>query len=73
MKTATVVGIILIVLGVVSLVFRGISFKHDKKILDIGPIEAHKTETERIPLPAVLGGISMVGGIALVIVGSRKD
>ena len=73
MKPATIVGIVLIVLGVVSFVFGGFTVTRDKKILDIGPIEAHKEVKERFPIPTVLGGLVLVGGIVLVIVGSRKD
>jgi hypothetical protein len=32
---------------------------------------ADKTKT--IPLPPIVGGIALVGGIVLLVVGSRKD
>jgi uncharacterized membrane protein len=71
MKTATVVGIILITLGIVSLAYQGITYKTEKKVVDIGPIEATKTEHKTIPLPPILGGIALVGGILLVLVGRK--
>jgi uncharacterized membrane protein len=71
MKTATVVGIILIILGIVSLAYQGITYKTEKKVVDIGPIEATKTEHKTIPLPPILGGIALVGGILLVLVGRK--
>jgi uncharacterized membrane protein len=73
MKTATVVGIILIILGIVSLAYQGITYKTEKKVVDIGPIEATKTEHKTIPLPPVLGGIALVGGILLVLVGKKES
>jgi uncharacterized membrane protein len=72
MKTAIVVGIWLIVLGVVSLAYQGISYTHQKKVVDLGPIHATETVKERIPLPPILGGLALVGGVALVAVGSRR-
>lgn len=67
-----IVGILLIVLGIVALIWGGISYTHEETLVDIGPIEA-KTETrETIPLPPLLGGLSLVGGVALLIAGSRK-
>ena len=72
MKPATIVGILLIVIGAFSFVYSGITVSRHKKIIDIGPIEVHETKKERIPLPPVLGGIALVGGIVLVAAGARK-
>jgi len=43
MKTAIVVGILLIVLRAVSLAYQGISYMHQKKVVDLGPIHANET------------------------------
>ena len=72
MKTATLAGILLIILGIVSLVFQGITYKTEKNVVKLGPIQAEEETKKQIPLPPILGGISLVGGIALVAVGSRK-
>jgi uncharacterized membrane protein len=72
MKTAIVVGILLIVLGVVSLAYQGITYTHQKKVVDLGPIHVTSKMQKRIPLPPILGGIALAGGVALLIVGSRR-
>jgi uncharacterized membrane protein len=72
MKTATLVGILLIVLGIISLAFQGITYTRHRKVVDLGPIHATAETKERIPLPPILGGIALVGGISLVIVGARR-
>jgi uncharacterized membrane protein len=72
MKTATLVGILLIVLGIIALAFQGITYTRHRKIVDVGPIHATAETKERIPLPPILGGIALVGGISLVIVGARR-
>ena len=72
MKTATIVGIILIILGVVSLAYQGITYTTREKIIDIGPIEATAEKHKTIPLPPVLGGCALAGGVALLIVGARR-
>jgi uncharacterized membrane protein len=72
MKTATLVGILLIVLGIVSLAYQGITYTRHRKVIDLGPIHATAETKERIPLPPILGGIALVGGISLVIVGARR-
>jgi hypothetical protein len=67
-----ITGIILIVLGVIALAYGGISYTKEEKVLDIGPIEATAKTRETIPLPPLLGGLALAGGVALMIAGSRK-
>ena len=67
-----IVGILLIVIGVVALAYGGISYTRKEKVLDIGPIEATTETRETIPLPPILGGLALAGGVALLIAGSRK-
>ena len=71
MKTATLVGIVLIVLGIVAFAFQGITYTKREKVVDLGPLHATKEEKKTIPLPPVLGGLALAGGVALVIAGSR--
>jgi hypothetical protein len=67
-----IVGIVLIVIGVLSLAVGGINYTSREKVLDIGPLEA-TTETEKsIPLPPLLGGLALAGGVVLLIAGSKK-
>lgn len=67
-----IVGILLIVLGIVALIWGGISYTREETLVDIGPIEATAETRETIPLPPILGGLALVGGVALLIAGSRK-
>jgi hypothetical protein len=67
-----IVGLLLIVIGVVALALGGISYTKKEKVVDIGPIEATAETRETIPLPPVLGGLALVGGVALLIAGSRR-
>jgi hypothetical protein len=72
MKPATLIGIILIALSVLSFAYQGIPYKTREKVIDIGPIEATAEKNKSIPLPPIFGGIALVGGIALIIVGTRE-
>ena len=67
-----ILAIVLIVLGVLALAYGGISYTKEKKVLEIGPIEATTREHKTIPLPPVLGAAAIVGGIAILVVSSRK-
>jgi hypothetical protein len=68
-----IVGIILIVIGVISLAIGGISYTTREKVIDIGPIQATAERHKRIPLPPLLGGLALAGGIVLVMAGGRKQ
>src|SRR5688572_16403958 len=46
-----IVAIALIVLGIVALLYGGITYTKREKVLDIGPIEATTQTRETIPLP----------------------
>lgn len=67
-----IVGVILIVLGVIALAYGGISYTSREKVLDLGPLEATAETRETIPLPPVLGALALVGGIVLMIAGSKR-
>jgi hypothetical protein len=71
MKSATIAGIVLIILGIFSFAYQGISFTTREKVVDVGPIHATKDEKHTVPLTPVLGGLLLVGGVLLVLSGSR--
>jgi uncharacterized membrane protein len=72
MRASVLSGIVLIVLGVLIFAYGGFSYTKREKIVDVGPIEATAERHERVPLPPILGGAVVLGGIALVVVGSRR-
>ena len=67
-----IIGVILIVIGIVALAYGGITYTTREKVLDIGPIEATQERRKTIPLPPLLGGLALAGGIVLLIVGSKR-
>jgi hypothetical protein len=71
LKAATLIGVILIVLGVAGFAFGGISFTHQKKDVDLGPLQVSHNEKSTMPISPVLSTLSLVAGIGLVAVGAR--
>lgn len=65
-------GIVLVVLGALALAYGGFSYTKREKIIDIGPIEATAETQESVPLPPILGGAALVGGILLIVMSGRK-
>jgi len=73
MKPATVIGIILVIVGVVGFALGGFSFTHEKKDVDMGPLQISHQQRKTVPIPPVLSAIALVGGMCLVVVGARSS
>ncbi len=71
MKATTLVGVLLIILGIVGLAYPRISYTTREKIVDLGPIEATKETKKSIPLPPILGGLSLAGGVVLLVAAGK--
>ena len=67
-----IVGIVLIVIGVISLALGGISYTRREKVIDLGPIQATAERQKTIPLPPLLGGLALAGGVVLLVAASKK-
>lgn len=72
MKAATIVGILLTVVGVIGFAIGGFSYSHEKKDVDLGPLQVEHKQTKTVPIPPILSGLALVGGVALIVVGSRS-
>jgi len=72
MKTATIVGILLIILGVIGFAVGGISFTHEKKDVDMGPIQLSHKQTQTVPISPILSTVSFIAGVGLIVVGVRS-
>ena len=71
MKPISWAGILLIVLGALALAYQGINYTRQKQVLDVGSMHVTAETQERIPLPPILGGLAVVGGIVLLVVGAK--
>jgi drug/metabolite transporter (DMT)-like permease len=72
MSGRTWLGVILILVGVLALVYQGFTYTTHKKVLDIGPIQATKTEHHSVPMPPVLGIIALITGVGVLALGRDK-
>ncbi len=61
MKPAAIVGIVLIVIGIIGFAYGGLGWTTEKKDAQLGPLEITHN------------GICLVGGVVLVVIGSRKS
>ena len=70
MKTLTLAGMVLIVLGIAALAYQGITYTSRETVVDIGPI--HATAERERTFPLLVGGAAVLAGAALAIAGARQ-
>jgi uncharacterized membrane protein HdeD (DUF308 family) len=72
MRQIAVVGVALIVLGLVALVYQGITYTSHETVIDIGPLHATADRQKTLPLSPVLGVAAVASGVVLLIASARK-
>lgn len=65
-------GIVLIVLGALALAYQGIRYTTREKLIDIGPLKVTASERKTLPLPPIVSGLALAGGLALVLADRKK-
>lgn len=72
MSARRAIGIVLIIVGIVTLVWGGIFWTDRDTVVDAGPLEIQTEDREGLAMPPVLGIIALVGGIVLVAIPDRR-
>lgn len=72
MKPIMILGVVLIILGVAGLIFGGFSYTSREKVVDVGGLHVTAETRKDVPIPLIVGGLVLAGGIAVVVVASRK-
>lgn len=72
MRISLVMAIILIALGISALAYEGFTYTTKEKVVDLGPIQVMAEKTKTLPIPPIVGAVALVGGIALLVMGSKK-
>jgi hypothetical protein len=71
MRSGTVVGALLVFVGVVALSVGGFSFTSREKVANVGPVQVTTERSRSIPVPSILAGLAIVAGIVLIVASSR--
>jgi hypothetical protein len=72
MRPKIIIAIILIALGIAAFAYQGITYTTREKVVDFGPLQVTAEKTKTLPLPPIMGAIALVGGIVLLVMGSKK-
>jgi len=71
MKPMAIFGAVLVVVGVVALLYQGVSYTSHDTVIDIGPIHATADRQRTFPLPPIVGLAAVAGGVVLLITGAK--
>jgi hypothetical protein len=72
MKPISMIGAVLIVFGLAALAYQAITYTSRETVLDVGPIHATADRQKTVPLPPIVGGTAVIGGVLLLVAGVRK-
>ncbi len=73
MKPIAVVGIVLIMLGLATLAYQGMTYITREKVVEVGPVEVTAEKEKTVRFPPILGAAAVGTGLVLVVVGSRRS
>jgi uncharacterized membrane protein YidH (DUF202 family) len=71
MKALTMVGLVLIVIGLAALAYQGVTYTKRETVLDIGPLHATADRQKTLPIPPIVGVVAIAGGVMLLLAGAR--
>lgn len=66
-------GLLLVIAGILSLVVGKISYTEDRKVLDVGPIEATVSKEREYYIPRSVSIITILVGITLIAIQYKKN
>ncbi|MBI2247822.1 MAG: DUF3185 domain-containing protein [Armatimonadetes bacterium] len=72
MKATLILGIILIVIGIVSLAFGGFTYTEKESVVQVGPVEVTAQERKKFPISPAAAGVMVAAGLVLIIAGSSR-
>jgi len=68
----TILGVVLVILGIVGLVAGGVTYTKEKDTADLGPVDITVKQKEHVHIPPALAVAALVGGIVLIAAGARR-
>ena len=72
MNSMTIIGVMLIALGVVGLIYGGISYTSGKSVVDVGSMHLQVDQKHQIPLSPIAGAAAVAVGVAVMLFGKRR-
>lgn len=68
----SILGVILIIIGISSFAYRGFTYTSREEVAKIGNLQVTADTTKTVYLSPIFGGLSIAAGIILVFIGRRN-
>ncbi|SAI72005.1 Uncharacterised protein [Bordetella ansorpii] len=72
MKPVSIVGAVLIVLGIAALAYKGFNYTSEETVLQVGSVKATAETEKSVPIPGWAGIAAIVVGVLAVGAGMRR-
>ena len=73
MNTTKLLAIVLIAVGIIAFAYQGISYTSRENVVDLGPLHVTAEKSHTLPLPPIVGAVTLLGGIALLLMDGKKS
>ena len=67
-----IIGLLLVGLGIIGLLYGGLTYDKKEKVLDLGELEASVTTKKRVSIPPIASGAAILVGVVLILM-DRKS
>lgn len=67
-----VIGLALVAIGVIGLIWGGVTYVKDRNTVDLGVAKVSIEEKDRIPIPPIASGVALAAGVLLIFTSRRR-
>lgn len=68
----SILGIVLLVIGILMLIYSGFAYTKREKVVDAGPLQISADKQKTVNWPPYAGGFLVLGGVILLATGNKR-
>ncbi len=72
MRNLTILGVVLVLLGVAALAFGHFSYTDTERTAKVGPLEVNVQEQHQVSIPTIAGIAIVIAGLGAIVLGQRS-
>lgn len=72
MNILTIIGVVLIGLGVIGLIYGGVTYTSSESVIDMGSMHVEVDQKNHIPLSPIAGAAAVIAGVIIILLGRKR-